>query len=270
MAAKTMEELGKSPEEIINTAKKVIVELLDVTHPLVSQVPIGESVFLRVLETTYRRAYHTLAAISLLSQDDMLGGPASILTRSLLEDSISIEYMLAKDKEEKAQRFRDFYYVQAKEDNRFITSQGLDGDPQIKESFDTIEKEFERVKQSFMNKKKELLRSWDGKDVDRLLSELKNAKPTTISAKNIKTISRSYLIFNRKTHFNPIDLTVYFDQKAIEISYKTSMMESLPVAVGTYVRLTTRYIDEISHNTGKDTYHDIGQRANELFAEFEI
>jgi len=269
MKAKTLDELGKTPDDVINTSKRVIDKLLDATHPLVIQVPMGQSVFLRVLETTYRRAYHTLAAINLLSQDNILGGPASILTRTLLEDSISIEYMLANDKEEKAQRFRDFYYIQAKQDNKFIKSQGLDNDPQIKESIDTIESEFKRVKPSFINKNGDLLRSWDGKDVDRLLNEIDKIKPPRISSRDIKTIARSYLIFNRRTHFNPIDMTTYFNQKAIELSYKTSMMESLPVAIGTYVRLTTRYIDEISYNAGKNMYQDIAKRANELVTELD-
>jgi len=265
----TLEDEGISRTDLIEKSKRIISELLAITHPIVIQVPIGKSAFLRVMETSYRRAYHTLAAIHRLSDDNILGSSASILTRSMLEDSVSIEYMLATDKEVKAQRFKDFYFVQAKEDNEYIKEQGLTDHPDIKESVAEIDKEYERVKADFKLSDGRYMRSWDGKDVDGMLRDIKKIKPKLFSKEQIKTISRAYLMGNRKAHFNPIDLMIYFDEDAIKASYEQSMVEALLVALGMYIRLTTRYIDEISANAGKNTYHVIAKRTRELLEEMD-
>ncbi len=265
----TLEEENISPAELIEKSKGIIDELLAITHPLVEQIPVGKSTFLRVLETTHRRAYHTLAAIHRLAADNILSSPAWILSRSLIEDSVSIEYMLATDKEEKAKRFKNFYYVQAREDNKFMKRQGISDLPQVKESVAEIDSEYKKIKQDYIREDKQVMRSWDNIDVDGMLRAIKKIKPDKFPTDQVGGIARSYLIGNRKTHFNPIDLTIYFDEKAIKSDYEYSMMGSLTIAIAMYVRLTARYVDEISLNAGKNLYTDIGLRANELLNKLD-
>lgn len=256
------EELEKYNKSYLATAKKIsgiCNELLGATHKLVTRRPVGNTNFLRVLEATYRRAYHTFAAVHNLSNEKtyMFGGPAYILTRSLIEDGVSIEYMLAHDKEALAIKFQNFAYIQEHEDNKFIVQQGLSNKPIIKESMKEIEENYRKYKQDYKRSDGTISKNWAGIDVDGMLRELLKIKPPLFGTKDNKSIAMSYLGGNRKTHFNPIDLAHYLDQTMLKYSYTDSMVSALALSSSVYIRLSTRYIDEISKNATKNMYQDI-------------
>jgi len=260
------EELAKRDESLKQTAAQLhelVVRTLDDTHDLAQQRPVGSTKFLRVIEGTYRRAFSTLDAIANLAKppDYGLGNPSMILARSLVEDGVEIEYMVHTDQKAQAVKFQNFAYVQGHDDNKFLKASGLDGQPIIKASIEDIEKEYKKVKADYVNQDTKLLsRNWAGKDVDGLLRELAKINPPTFGVTDNKGLARSYVAGNRKTHFNPIDIALYLDQDLLARSYSESEVSALSVALSVYIRLTTRYIDTISHAAGENMYHDVAAR----------
>jgi len=269
------QELAKRDESLKQTAvklHKMVLGTLTDTHDLAKQRPVGSTKFLRVIEGTYRRAFSTLDAIAVLAKppDYGLGNPSMILARSLVEDGVGIEYMINTDQEAQAIKFQEFTYYQGHEDNKFLKASGLASQPIIKVSIADIEKEYKKVKDNYINQDTKLLfRNWVGKDVEGLLRELAKINSPTFGATDIKGLARSYVSGNRKTHFNPIDIVLYLDQNLLARSYAESEVSALSVALSVYIRLTTRYIDTISHAAGKNTYHNIAAKVIATLKEMD-
>jgi hypothetical protein len=259
------EELAKRNTSLHETAEKLrhlSIKVLGEVHNLAMQRPVGSSNFLRVLEATYRRAYNTLDAVNYLAGAPGFGlsNPAYILTRSLIEDGVSIEYMIAKDKELLAKRFQNFAYIQGHEDNKFLQKNGLDSQPIVQASIADIETLYKQHKSDYTRPDGSVYRNWAGIDIDGMLRELTKLRPNQFGAADNKSFARSYLAGNRKTHFNPVDLAGYLDQRLLDSSYAESMVSALAIGLSVFIRLTTRYIDEISENAGKNMHRDIAKQ----------
>lgn len=256
-----------------------ISELREKINALIGEIiPLAEAhpckgngtELLRVMEGTLRKNIMRIQAINLLCDEEKLANSALELTRNMLEDVISIEYMLAaKDPEKAARRFYEFRWVQLKEDADYYELVGVPVDTEDFPNTKTkIEKEYARVTKSFPDFQRaggKLVRSWARKDVDMMLASIK--KKGTIPPDQITTIGRTYVIGSRKTHFNPVEAMAYMDQEAWDHSSKGAQRLALIVSASSLVRLTTRYVDLISNINGKPTYHDIAKKANGLLNE---
>jgi hypothetical protein len=259
-------------KKLIAKSKRVIDELLEITHPLVEQYPNGKTHFLKIFVGVYRRANHNFQAIRCLAEKNHLASPSYILTRSLIEDVIAIEYMLITDREAKAKKFQDYEWIQSLDDATYFQEHHIEeDDPDIKLAIEKIRSNADSVKQPFIYNKKtgELNKSWDGLQVDGMLEKIIKDNPKDFAERDRKLITRAYLIGNRKTHFNPIDIRTYLSQDSVNMDYVQSMQESLIIAFACYVRLTTRYIDAISHDAGKNLYDDIAHKAVELLKSMD-
>lgn len=259
-------------KRLITKSKRIIDELLEITHPLAQQYPNGKTCFLKIFVGVYRRANHNLQAIRCLAEESHLASPSYILTRSLIEDVISIEYMLITDKEAKAKKFQDYEWIQSLDDATYFQEHNIKvDDPDIKLAIEKVRSNAESVKQQFIYNKKtgELNKSWDGLQVDGMLEKIIKENPKDFAERDRKLIARAYLIGNRKTHFNPVDIKTYLSQEFVSLDYLQSMQESLIMAMACYVRLTTRYIDAISHDADENLYHDIAHKAVELLKSMD-
>ncbi len=268
------QELAKrdtSLKQIAEKLRELCGNVLSDTHDLAMQRPVGKTKFLRVLESTYRRAYGTLDAVCYLSgvPDFGLGNPSMILTRSIVEDVVSIEYMLATDKEKMADKFQNFAYMQGHEDNKFLADISEAKQPIIQASIQDIEENYKKVKKNYIRADGQKQRNWAGLDVEGMLREIDKIKPENFGKADFSSMSRSYVTGNRKTHFNPIDLVIYLDQRLLKASYAESAVSALAVGLSSYIRLTTRYIDEISHCAGKNLYRDEAAKVIKALKEMD-
>ncbi|MEJ0072471.1 MAG: DUF5677 domain-containing protein [Candidatus Saccharibacteria bacterium] len=262
-----LKKRNESLKEVARQLSELAHQALAATHQLAQDRPVGNTSFLRVLEATYRRSYGTLDAVVYLSgaPDFGLGNPSMILTRSIVEDGISIEYMLAGDKEKLARQFQDFAYVQGHQDNKFLEDTGLDQQPIVQASIKDIEDNYKKVRQQYKKSGDgSIFRTWSGIDVDGMLRLISNMDLPNFKASDVASFTRSYLSGNRKTHFNPIDLAVYLDERHLHMSYAESAVSALAVGLSVYIRLTTRYIDEISHALNKNLYRNEAKTVIEI------
>lgn len=263
----------------VNELRNKINDLIQIIIPLAEAHPCEgkRTELLSVMEGTLRKNIMRMQAINLLCDEEKLANSAFELTRNVIEDVVSVEYMLASENpEHSAHMFWEFKWVQLKEDLDYYHDVGIEASSKDFPDTDTnIEKEYARVikeYKDFTNKDGKPVRSWARKDVEMMLSSLK--KRDVLSEDQIKTLLRTYVEGSRKTHFNPVELLAHMRQDTWDHTSQGSQKLALVVSSSSLVRLSTRYIDLISQINDKDTHHDIGTKANaflnELHAADEI
>lgn len=251
-----------------NDLRKVVEDLLDATHDLAEShpAPKKDDEFLRVLEATYRRDTFTLLGISFLSQNILLADSATDLVRKMIEDTISIEYMIAKGKQEMAKKFRRFMWMQLHQNTEFLKTTGANFDALgLSSKRDEMEKKYQEVRLEFIHKPTNTdQHSWVGIDVEKMLKELKELK-----AMNDFDVSRTAIGYVRacwKNHFNPYDVYAYLSDDLLEASAQEAMNHALIFGATCIYRLTGRYIDQIRDVTGDNNqFEDVHLKIDKIW-----
>lgn len=251
-----------------------IPELRDEINNLITNViPLAEAhpcenngtIYLRLLEGSVRRNLMRMQAVNLLCNEEKLADSALEITRNMLEDTISVEYIFSKGAEDYSRRFHTFQWVQFKEDVDFYRSVG---NPLSSEEFPDNEKKIEQNFQIAISEYPDFMhgnkpsKSWIRRDVDQMLQSREIINSLGMS--QIHTLAQTYLIGSRKTHFNPIEISSILYQDTWDLGSQRSLRLALLASSSSLVRLTTRYIDEISRIKNHPTFHDIGARANDF------
>ncbi len=236
-------------------------KLLATTRQLALGPNTYKSLFARVIEGTFRRDYLTLYTMLFLAEHNdpearrAFGTDCVDLSRRVLEDLISLEYMLFKGKEQSAKKFFDYQAVEAKHDLDFLEAAGAPIDQEFKAK---VEKNYSKVKRKFLdssgkarkraweelteflrsqdkidqqteheieeeyhrrypNVNDQTRRAWAGLDTEAMVEELVSAG--VISAEEKRTLHMTYILGNRKNHFSPTDIAGFlFSDPNNEIS----------------------------------------------------
>jgi hypothetical protein len=247
----------------VEQSSELINELLDVTHPLAENHPLPQNgtQFLRVIEGTFRRNYVRLLSIYNLCKDHpMTPNNALELVRNMVEDVVGIEYMLLRGKEEYAQRFSDYKWVQLYEDMKYAQSL----DVTIDES-DLTNKDIEDKYAQLPSKLKKS-KNWAGRPFEDMLAEI--VSQGVLSKKELSVISRLYIEGNRKTHFNPYEINHWMYPESIESGSDRALLMATIFAVTSMVRMTTRYVDEINESSVEPVYLEIAQAAKNILNKY--
>jgi len=257
------------PMTVLELRKK-IDQLVEDLIPLAEDHPCKDrgTEFLRVLEGAFRKNLMRLRAVNILCEHPRLAPTALEITRNMIEDVVSIEYMKLDEPNESAKRFYKFRWVQLKEDQDYADSVGLDLDEEGMPTKDEVDGEYKKAiseHPDFIGKDGKPVRSWVRRDVEAMLNRLK--KKEALGDDDIRMIGRAYISGNRKTHFNPFDIMLQMSDETLDLNGEYALKTSLLVATSSTIRLATRYIDEISHINGKNTHHDIAKKANKLLTE---
>lgn len=247
--------------------QNIVNDLLDATHPLAEShpLPTHQSTFLRILEFTFRRNYFRLLAIHKLCMNKELADSALDITRSMLEDVISIEYMIAKGKKEMAEVFKDFLWVQMHQNLEFFKILGRDPkEIGMEVNEEEIEKNYQRVRPNFIHKPTgKDLRSWAGKEIEKMLEELQQLG--SLGEFDISRTGMGYVFGNWKNHFNPYDVTGYMQQDIRNEGITLALGQSLVFSATCLYRLTTRYIDEIRYGANENLHEDVATKIKKIW-----
>lgn len=231
--------------------------------------------FLAVMEGIYRRNYLGLIAIRYLANNKIFGDKALDLSRAMIEDTVSVEYMIAFGKRRLARKFRRFFAVQVHQDAEFMTK--LKQDPQkVLPGIDLkqVERDYKKVKAEFTHSSGTDMHSWVGKTVDKMLLELKGLmesgkKRLKLTNHDIELTSVGYIHGNRKNHLNPLGTLPFMMSEDLKHDSEQSMREALVFSLTCIIRLSTRYIDEIRQTRKENVYADIGEQIKEVFKQMD-
>ena len=248
----------------IEEIKDLMDKLLNATNPLAEAHPkVGKKYhYVRVIEGFYRRNHFTFLAIRYLADAPVLADSAVVLTRKMTEDVISIEYMLLKGKEEMTKRFQDFFYIQAYQEIEHRKRLGYKI-PSEKEMAKLIER-VEKLKPQFWHEKSnDFMHSWSGKSAEQMWVEL--AKNKVFGKHDIYSVLLGYTYGSWKNHPNPADVLTYMTNEFRNTFSDLSLKQATILGMMDYIRLTTRYIDEIRQIKQKNVYEDINKVVKEVF-----
>jgi len=232
---------------------------LEVTQPLAKNYPEKTNEFLKILVGIYRKNVFTLYSIRWLSNQPMLSDSTLDLARSMIEDTISVEYMIANDKEEMAKKFQRYLWVQLHQVSEFMKTIGQNASKnELQIDTDKVDKEYQAVKKEFTHYSKTSesdLKSWIGKDIETLMKEL--YEKGKLNEFDTSRTSIGYVYGCWKNHLNPYDVAGYLDNETHEIGRNQAVRQALVFGATCLIRLTTRYIDEIRFVSGQNKHQDI-------------
>lgn len=244
--------------------KSLMDKLLKATKPLAEAHPKVNKKYhyVRVIEGFYRRNHFTFLAIRYLADAPALADSAAVLARKMTEDVISIEYILLKGKEEMAKRFQDFFYVQTYQEIEHRKRLGYEI-PSEEEMAKLMER-VEKLKPQFWHKtSNDFMHSWSGKSAEQMWVEL--AKKKVFRKHDIHSVLLGYTYGSWKNHPNPADVLTYMTNELRNTFSDSALKQATILGMMDYIRLTTRYIDEIRQIKQKNVYEDINKVIKEVF-----
>lgn len=285
--------------EIILLARK----LLTTTRPLAAGPYPSQSLFARVVEGTFRRDYltfYTMVYLAALDQPEVpkgLGTSCMDLCRRVLEDEISLEYMLLKGKEPYAKKFLEYRAIEAKRDMDYLEAAGVTMEEQYKkttnENYDKVKRQFlessSKTKRKvwndltdFLNSQgkidqqleqvineegdkrypdvKEPRKAWAGLEIEAMIQKLVEAG--VITPNEQKVLKQTYIMGNRKNHFSPIDISAFLSSAYYEAVNLDDLVLSLVATTTLMTRMAKIFADEF--NLPYDTKQAIEEIAHTL------
>lgn len=277
-------------------------KLLNTTHQLVVGPNTYKTQFARVVEGVLRRNYLTLFTMVYLAEHNKpemrtaFGNSCMDLCRRVLEDIISLEYMIFKGKESQAEKFFDYRAVEAKHDIDFLEAAGAAIDQQLKS---TTDQEYGRVKRNFLDtssrtKKKawselteflsshgkidqqtereieeefsrrypdtneQTRKAWAGLDTEGMIGALVSGG--VINAQEQGILIQTYIQGNRKNHFSPTDIHDFLYDKLYHTTSDSDLNLSLIATTTAVTRIARIFASEfdIAEST-KNTIEEIWQ-----------
>lgn len=249
----------------LEKTKELMDRLLEATNILARSHPKVDKKYhyIRVLEGFYCRSTFTFLGIRYLSNQPSLSDSAGVLARKMIEDVIAIEYILLEGKEKMAKRFQDFLYVQAYQEIEQRKKLGYEIPPE--KEMTKLLKRLEKLKLQFWHKpSNQFMRSWSGKDFEKMLIDIARAK--LFAKHEIHSILLGYTYGSWKSHPNPTDVLSYMTNKSRIAVSDIALKQSTILAIMSFIRLITRYIDEIREIKQKNLYEDINKVVKEVFS----
>jgi len=269
----------------LNSITTLAKKLLSVTRQLASGPNTYKSQFARVVEGALRRDYLTLLTMVYLAEHNdpemriAFGNSCMDLCRRVLEDLISLEYMLFKGKESETRKFFDYKAVEEKLDMHFLEITDVTIDQQYET---TVDDEYNRVKHQFLDSSgrtrkrawfdltrflkshdkidqqteqeieeefkrrypdtEQPRRAWAGLDTEGMIEELVSGG--VINTWERKMLIQTYIQGNRKNHFSPTDIHDFLYDKLYRTTSDSDLKLSLIATTTAVTRIARRFADE--------------------------
>jgi hypothetical protein len=270
----------------LNSTALLARRLINTTTQLVLGPNTYTSIFARAIEGTFRRDYLTLYTMLLLTERDdpaarrAFGDSCLDLSRRVIEDLISLEYMIFKGKEKYALKFFEYQAIEAKQDLDFLEAIGAPIDEEfrlhIEENYNKIKRKFldgggrakkkawtelteylisqgkidqqtqlqidELFEQRYPNTSEQPRRAWAGLDTEAMIEELVSGG--VISAKEKRSLSTTYILGNRKNHFSPTDIRSFLHNDPDNKMSEANLAISLTAVITSVTRMAMIFASE--------------------------
>lgn len=261
-------------------------KLLNITFQLAMGPNTYKSVFAQVLEGTFRRDYLTLYTMVYLAEHGepeerrAFGDCCMDLSRKVLEDLVSLEYMLLKGKEPHAKKFFDYRHIDAKQDSDFLEAAGAPIDQErkilVEENYNRVKRQFldssskakrkgwaelteflklqgkideqteqqieEEANRRYSNASEQPRRAWAGLDTEAMIKAL--VQDGVINTYEQGIIIQTYIQGNRKNHFSHTDVKAFLHSDPHNIVSDSDLELSLVSTTTAVTRIATIFANE--------------------------
>lgn len=244
----------------------VAKKLIDVLRSLVGgrnrykTQPKGTN-FAQVIQGTLRRDFIYLRTIYVLMTlrnppEEIFIDPCVDLSRRVLEDFISVKYIILKNREEMSEKFMDFYAVEQRRDADFLIQAGVEVDS---ESVVEIETNYKKIIEKW--KFDEDRRTWAGVNVEAMVFDLQKAR--VLNDKDTSMLIHLYQIGNYKNHFCPTDILRLNKEDSYKANNEAYLFHSLFIANRSITNIALMFEEEF------DVSPEISKTLTEIFDSFK-
>ncbi len=243
--------------------KDILEKTLKATEPLFQVAASHDTKFLNVLLGIYRVSSSTLRDIYYLSLDEETGASALDLTRKIIEYGITVEYMLWKGKEEMAEQFQEYMWIEVHHELEFLKSIGQnlkEQNEELKIGVEEAERKYNALNSHTKNRK-----SWAGLAVDKMIEELHNADQ--LKYFDFSRIGQAYIWGCRLNHVSPFVVHKYMGSEESKGASDFYLRQAIMFGILFHLRLTTRYIDEIRILSGSNVYPELADNVSKIYDE---
>lgn len=202
-----------------------------------------------IIEGSLRRDYLTLRTILLLSERPEIehivyGDSCMDLSRKVVEDLITLEFMVLKNKTRQSNKFKLYKAVERMRDLNLLQKMGAHEPDNVVEF---THDEFQKVRNKFKDKRNEdgVTNSPFGLGVEGMIDELlKNGK---LDEPGHSTLGLIYILGCRTNHFSPTSIFDHSSHALLENSSKNYIDMSLLFVLTAVVKIALRFFDEIEN-----------------------
>jgi len=223
---------------------------VDNIHPIIVGPNRYKDVYFGpVIEGALRRGYLTLRTILFLSerpeQEHIIYGDSCMdLSRKVVEDLITLEFMLLKNKTKQSIKFKLYKAVERMRDLNLLQKMGAH-EPTNVVKF--THEEFQKVKNKFKDKRNEdgVTNTPFGLGVEGMIDEL--LKNNKLDESGRSTLGLIYILGCRTNHFSPTSIFDHSSHVLLENSSKNYIDMSLLFTFTAVVKIALRFFDEIEN-----------------------
>ena len=243
----------------------LLEKTLKTTTPLAEMGAEHDSRFLNVLLGIYRVSFSTLRDIYYLSLNEGTGASTLDLARKIIEYGISVEYMIWKGKDEKAEQFQQFMAVELHRSFEFLKSIGQDiaheSDDVLKSGSEEYESEY-----ASLPSKIQVRVNWAGLAVDKMIEQLHTAGQ--LRDFDSTRIGEAYVWGSRLNHVSPVVVNNLMAPDSTQVASGFYLRQAITFALIFHLRLSTRYIDEMRLLSKENVHRELADAVTKLRAEF--
>lgn len=236
--------------DVLLKKNELLQEMVKVALPVAESDPLGDkpSAIYRLARNVLRKNIMRLQAISVLNTFEKMSDSALEIARNIVEDTISLSYILSDDNPEKlADEFFQFRHMQAKQDLDYYSKLPDYIGEDLEKNRAIINQEYRRVIKDYPSFTKDgsPRHSWSEDGVEGMARTLVKRRHYTKG--EIRNVLRVYQLGSRKVHFNPHDILNYHDQFVWDKETKRALEFSIKGAAASFTSLVVRYYDTVRH-----------------------
>lgn len=229
--------------------RELLVSMIEVAIPIGDADPLQKvsSAMYRIARNTLRRNIMRVQSGAVLLTYDKMSDSALEIARNVIEDAISLSYLLSdKDPEKMAMQFFEFRWVQAKFDHDYYSKIPDYMGAELWITKEKIDSEYSRVVKmypEFLDKFGQPRRSWTKQGIMGMMKQLVVRKVYSKAERD--NILRAYEIGSRKTHFNPDNILEFHDQEAWNLAQLKSTEHAIRALASGFMSIIVRYYDTL-------------------------
>jgi Family of unknown function (DUF5677) len=241
-------------EQAVKELQAICEQILATVKPIVEAPSPEGGKFTFLLNTIFRKAAMTYSAVCHLgSNPEHFGDSSLALVRKIVEDVITVKYMIAIGKELQAERLERFMWMQLRQILEDRRKRKIDPEKIglfSKAEIELIDQKYEEVKDEFMHKTTNKdLHNWAELNIEKQLELLFDKDK--IKESEFNNYALMYTEGNWKSHLNPYDVVGYNNVSLHTLSSLEAHAKALSFGAVALFELSYWYNKEIEEVTGK-------------------
>ena len=238
-----------------NSIYKACLSTFNTTSCLLNNSHNNLDDFTIVLQGILRKDYYKLKSIMILCDSEFTGDAVLDLSRGLLEDMISIEYIKLKGEDKMSKKFITYSIIEHKQQIDFLIRNKGKVD---KNEVEKANKDYNEVKDIFRRSTQQISHSWAMCNIEEMIEEL--FKKNVLQSFEKDMILQAYKMGNKKNHLSPLDILSYTSQEFRAIELNVSINTGLFFSLISFLKIASEFSVKVDN-------HEVTKKITEILLD---